>query len=33
LHLQVSYVDSELVKIITVYEPDPEERYDYKRRR
>ncbi|MBI3809608.1 MAG: DUF4258 domain-containing protein [Nitrospirae bacterium] len=33
LHLQVSYVDSELVKIITVYEPDPEEWYDYDRRR
>jgi hypothetical protein len=33
LHLQVSYVDSELVKIITVYEPDPEEWYDYTRRR
>ena len=33
LHLQVSYADSELVKIITVYEPDPKEWYDYKRRR
>jgi len=33
LHLQVSYADSELVKIITVYEPDPEEWYDYERRR
>ena len=33
LHLQVSYVDSELVKIITVYEPDPEEWYDHERRR
>ncbi len=33
LHLQVSYVDSELVKIVTVYEPDPEEWYDYNRRR
>jgi len=25
LHLQVSYVDSDLVKIITLYEPDPSE--------
>ena len=33
LHLQVSYVDAESVKIITVYEPDPEEWYDYNRRR
>jgi len=33
LHLQVSYADSELVKIITVYQPDPEEWYDYERRR
>jgi len=33
LHLQVSYLDSELVKIITVYEPDPREWYDYERRR
>ena len=33
LHLQVSYVDSELAKIITVYEPDPEEWYDHERRR
>ena len=33
LHLQVSYVESELVKIITVYEPDPEEWYDHERRR
>jgi hypothetical protein len=33
LHLQVSYVDSELAKIITLYEPDPAEWYDYERRR
>jgi len=33
LHLQVSYVDSELAKIITLYEPNPAEWYDYERRR
>ena len=33
LHMQVSYLDSELVKIITVYEPGPGEWYDYERRR
>ncbi len=33
LHIQVSYADSEMVKIITVYEPDPAEWYDYARRR
>ena len=33
LHIQVSYVDSDQVKIITIYEPDPAEWYDYARRR
>jgi hypothetical protein len=33
LHIQVSYVDSDLLKIITIYEPDPSEWYDYARRR
>jgi len=33
LHLQVSYVDSEWVKLITIYEPDPAEWYDYVKRR
>ena len=33
LHIQVSHVDSDLLKIITVYEPDPVEWYDYARRR
>jgi hypothetical protein len=33
LHLQVSYADSDLLKIITIYEPDPTEWYDYARRR
>lgn len=33
LRLQVSYVDSELVKLITIYEPDPAEWYDYVKRR
>lgn len=33
LHIQVSYVDSDLLKIITIYEPDPAEWYDYSRRR
>ena len=33
LHLQVSYADSELVKIITVYEPDENEWYNYTHRR
>lgn len=33
LHIQVSYVDSDLVKIITVYEPDEAEWIDFSRRR
>ena len=33
LHLQVSYADTPLVKIITLYEPDEHEWYDYTRRR
>ena len=33
LHLQVSYADTELVKIITLYEPDETEWYDYTHRR
>ena len=33
LHIQTSHVDSNLLKIITIYEPDPAEWYDYARRR
>jgi hypothetical protein len=33
LHIQASYVESDLLKIITIYQPDPEEWYDYSRRR
>ena len=33
LHLQVSYAGTELVKIITLYEPDETEWYDYTHRR
>ena len=33
LHIQTSYVESDLLKIITIYQPDPEEWYDYSRRR
>ena len=33
LHIQVSYVESAMLKIITIYQPDPEEWYDYARRR
>jgi hypothetical protein len=33
LHIQASHVDSDLLKIITVYEPNPAEWYDYARRR
>ncbi|MBI1880146.1 MAG: DUF4258 domain-containing protein [Chloroflexi bacterium] len=33
LHLQVSYADSDLVKIITLYEPDATEWYNYEQRR
>jgi hypothetical protein len=33
LHIQASHVDSGLLKIITIYEPDAAEWYDYARRR
>jgi hypothetical protein len=33
LHIQVSHVDSDLLRIITIYEPDPAEWYDHSRRR
>ncbi|HJT21369.1 MAG TPA: hypothetical protein VJ746_12910 [Nitrospira sp.] len=33
LHAQVSYADSAVLKIITLYEPDPAEWYDYRQRR
>ena len=33
LHIQASHVDSDLLKIITLYEPDPAEWYDCARRR
>ncbi|MBM3128928.1 MAG: DUF4258 domain-containing protein [Chloroflexi bacterium] len=33
LHLQVSYADTDLVKLITLYEPDPTEWHDYRTRR
>ncbi len=33
LHLQVAYIESDLLKIITIYQPDPAEWYDYSRRR
>lgn len=33
LHIQVSYVESEQLKIVTMYEPDPREWYDHRRRR
>jgi hypothetical protein len=33
LHLQVSYIESDMLKIITIYQPDPAEWYDYSRRR
>jgi len=33
LHLQVSYAETEKVKIITIYEPDELEWYNYERRR
>jgi len=33
LHLQISYADTELVRIITLYEPDETEWYDYTHRR
>ena len=33
LHVQVSTADTALVRIITVYDPDPAEWEDYRRRR
>ena len=33
LHIQASHVDSDLLKIITLYEPNPAEWYDFARRR
>ncbi len=33
LHLQVSYIESEFVKIITLYEPNESEWYNYRARR
>jgi hypothetical protein len=33
LHIQVSYAESDRLKIVTIYEPDPREWYDYRRRR
>ena len=33
LHIQASHADSDSLKIITIYEPDPAEWYDYARRR
>ncbi len=33
LHIQVSYVESDFLKIITIYEPHPEEWYDFIKRR
>jgi hypothetical protein len=33
LHLQVSFADTENVRIITLYEPDPSEWIDFKERR
>jgi hypothetical protein len=33
LHFHVSFAEMELTKIITIYEPDPNEWIDYRRRR
>jgi hypothetical protein len=33
LHFQISYADSDLTKIITIYEPDPNEWVDFRTRR
>jgi hypothetical protein len=32
LHCQVSFAETDLTKIITIYEPDPKEWVDYRRR-
>lgn len=33
LHFQVSFSDSELTKIVTIYEPDPSEWIEHRKRR
>ena len=33
LHFQVSFAESDLTKIVTIYEPDPNEWMDYRRRK
>ncbi|MFN7637316.1 MAG: DUF4258 domain-containing protein, partial [Pseudanabaena sp.] len=33
LHIQVSRIESDVVKIIALYEPDPVQWIDYRRRR
>lgn len=33
LHFQVSYAESDMTKIITIYEPDPQEWVNYRKRR
>jgi hypothetical protein len=33
LHIQVSYADTPMVRIITLYEPDPEEWIGFRKRR
>lgn len=33
LHFQVSFAETDLTKIITIYEPDPSEWFDYRTRR
>ena len=33
VHLQVSFAETDLTKIITIYEPDPSEWLDYRTRR
>lgn len=33
LHLQVSYEETQKVRIITLYEPDPDEWIDFRKRR
>ena len=33
LHLQISRIESDFIKIITLYEPDPEQWINYRRRK
>jgi hypothetical protein len=33
LHIQVSFADTPMVRIITLYEPDPEEWIEFRKRR